>query len=70
MKNSASVEFLNELKNKLLNIAFEPYFTNIDDNVYSLIPIFKNVLDHHAPLRSYVKKRTFECQTMDNSGHS
>ena len=36
MKNFIPEEFLNELKNKLSNIAFEPYTANIDDNVNSL----------------------------------
>ena len=50
MKNFIPEEFLNELKNKLSNIAFEPYTASIDDNVNSLIAIFKDILDHHAPL--------------------
>ena len=50
-------------------IAFKPYSANIDDNVNSLIAIFQDILDRHAPLRPMSKKRKmFECQTMDNSG--
>ena len=50
-----SGRFLNELKNKLSNIAFEPYTANIDDNVNSLIAIFKDIQDRHAPLRPMSK---------------
>ena len=56
MKNFIPEEFLNELKNKLSNIAFEPYTASIDDNVSSLIAIFKDILDRHAPLRPMSKK--------------
>ena len=42
MKNFIPEEFLNELKNKFSNIAFEPYSANIDDNVNSLITTFKD----------------------------
>ena len=38
------------------NIAFEPYTANIDDNVNTLIAIFKDILDCHAPLRPMSKK--------------
>ena len=38
------------------NIAFEPYTASIDDNVNSLIAIFKYILDRHAPLRPMSKK--------------
>ena len=53
MKNFIPKEFLNELKNKLSNIACT---ANIDDNVNSLIAIFKDILDRHAPLRPMSKK--------------
>ena len=43
-----SGRILSELKNKLSNIACS---ANIDDNVNSLIAIFKDILDRHAPLR-------------------
>ena len=56
MKNFIPEEFLTELKNKLSTIAFEPYTASIDDNVNSLIAIFKDILDRHAPLRPTSKK--------------
>ena len=56
MKNFIPEKFLNELKNKLSNIAFEPYTASIDDNVNSLIAIFKDILDRHASLRPMSKK--------------
>ena len=56
MKNFVPEEFLNELKNKLSNIAFEPYTASIDDNVNSLIAIFEDILDRHASLRPMSKK--------------
>ena len=56
MKNFIPEEFLNELKNKLSNIAFEPSSANINDNVNSLIALFKDILVRHAPLRSMSKK--------------
>ena len=56
MKNFIPEEFLNELENKLLNIAFEPYAANIDDKFNSLIALFKVILDRHAPLRPMSKK--------------
>ena len=58
MKHFIPEEFLNELKNKFSNIAFEPYSAKIDNNVNSLIALFKDVLDRHAPLRTMSKKRT------------
>ena len=56
MKYFIPEEFLNELKNKFSNIAFEPYSAKIDTNVNSLIALFKDVLDRHAPLRTTSKK--------------
>ena len=55
MKNFIPEEFLNKLKNKLSNIAFEPYSAYIDNNVYNLIAIFKDILDCHALLRPMSK---------------
>ena len=56
MKNFIPEEFLNELKSKLSNIAFELYTASIDNNVNCLIVIFKDILDRHAPLRPMSKK--------------
>ena len=56
-----SGRILNELKNKLSNIAFEPYTASIDDNVNSLIAIFKNILNRHAPMRPMSKKEQRLC---------